>query len=558
MTEKLMHIDGRVVIASIATVVSSLVGVAIPLVLKKAIDQQSGFGNGVGFQLITLFVGQAFLITLGEYIMAQSGERQVLNIRQRLTGHLLYTPKDFLDHQQSGDLSSHVMNDTNSIRTFLTANVANFVAGIVTIIGSLIALFMLDWRLSLVLIACLPVVIVVVVPLSNLSEKYAEHLQNDTGTTTGFLTETFRETGLIKASTAEQTMTAKAGRRFTDLYRVALKADLLEAIASPLVLLCLFGAVAVIFTYGGQRVTAGTLTVGTLMSFLIYLFQLLNPLGGLSNFFAELAKMKGATARIQQLLHTPQEDLTTSHSPVPGDLVLANVTFGYGDATVLDDVTVTVPQNKKVAIVGPSGGGKSTLVSLIERFYPLTQGSLTLGGAAAQTMDLREWRQNFALVDQRNDIVAGTIRDNLLFGLQGQYTPADITRALADAGLAKNIAEFPDGLETAVGEDGTLLSGGQKQRLQIARAYLKSPRFIIFDEATANLDADAEHQVTTSLNKLLHQRTAIIIAHRLSTIVDADIIYFLEDHHITGQGTHAELMASHDSYRRFVQEQMIQ
>jgi len=556
--KRLVHIDGSNVLASAIIIASSLIGILIPLVLKQAIDQQSGFANGTGIALLGLFLFQAVLVTAGDYLMARSGEHQVNAIRQRLMNHLLYTPKTFLDRQKSGDLASHIMNDTNIIRTFFTTNVASFLAGVVTIIGSLIALFLLDWRLSLVLIFCFPLILLVTIPISSLSERFSKQLQEDTGETTGLVSELFRKISLIKASAAESTTAEVTNRKFAALYKVALKTDLIEAVASPLVLLFLFGSVAVVFAYGGQRVAAGTLTVGTLMSFLIYLFQLLNPIGGLSSFFASLAKMKGATKQIQALLATTQEILDVGSTPPTGDLLLSNVTFGYGNTIVLDNITMEFKEHKKTAIVGPSGGGKTTIVGLIERFYQPQSGNIKLGNQLVSDISLRRWRENIAVVDQNNDVMSGTIRENLLFGVKQDYSQNQIYQVLNDVGLFKDVTEMPQGLETYVGEDGGLLSGGQRQRLQIARAYLRDPNFIIFDEATANLDADTEFQVTSSLNKLLTNKTAILIAHRLSTITDADEIYFLENHHITGRGTHQELMASHEAYRRFVEEQIIQ
>lgn len=556
---KVLRIDLLVITAAAVTVFSSLVGVSIPLLLRRLIDgpkPQLFFNASI---LLAAFLFQTGFVVLGDYLMAKSGERQVETLRERLTNTLIHANMSFLDHQQSGDLTSHVINDANSIRTFFSGTLAQFIAGVVTIIGSLIALVLLDVRLSLVLVACLPVVLLVVVPVSNLAEKYAERLQKQTGRTNAFLTATFRQSELIKASTAEEEASSSASGLFQGLYNSALKADWLQAVSSPLVLLALFGAVAVIFAYGGQRVAAGSLSIGTLMSFLIYVFQLLNPIGGLSSFFTDLAKMNGATKRLRELALAKPE-VESGHLPTQkGELKLTDVCFDYGDGNpVLEHIDITIPADQKTALVGPSGGGKSTIVSLLERFYPVTKGQVSLAGVPAEEYGLEAWRQNIALVSQTNDIQNGTIRDNLLFGLSKTFSESQIESALERAGLLREINNFPQGLETLVGEDGNLLSGGQRQRLQIARAYLKAPNFIIFDEATANLDADAEYQVTKSLDALLSDRGALIIAHRLSTITDADKIYFLENHRITGFGTHSELMKTHESYRRFVNEQIIE
>lgn len=269
--------------------------------------------------------------------------------------------------------------------------------------------------------------------------------------------------------------------------------------------------------------------------------------------------MNGATAKLQTFLATPVENDSGATTIPSGELALNTVSFAYtADTPVLSNVSLKVGSQQKVAIVGPSGGGKSTVIDLIERFYEPTAGSVTIAGQDAGQFDLVAWRDNIGLVSQNSAVVAGTVRDNLLFGTTKEYSPDQIDTALAAAGLAQDIAGLPQGLDTPVGEDGNLLSGGQKQHLQIARVYLKQPAFVIFDEATANLDADAESRVTESLKTVLENSAALVVAHRLSTIVDADVIYFLEDHQITGVGTHKELMQTHPTYQRFVEEQMIE
>mgnify|MGYP004468017927 CR=1 FL=1 len=557
--QKLVRYDACITGAAIITAFSSILGVFIPLAMRRGIDSKGGFSITVGAALIGLFLGQALLVTLGSYLMARSGERQVEALRGRVTNHLLHVPMDFFDHEQSAELAAHIINDTDSIRIFFTNSLPAFVASIVTIVGSIAALFALDWRLSLTLLIALPLVIFIVIPLANATGGVAKKLQTTIGETTGSLGESFRQAELIKANTAEKETGHVAAGKFRELYRIALRSDLLDAITSPLVLMFLFGAVALVFTYGGQRVAAGTLTVGTLMSFLIYMFQLLNPLGGLSEFFAAKGRMNGATAKLQTFLATPVENDSGATTIPSGELALNTVSFAYtADTPVLSNVSLKAGPQQKIAIVGPSGGGKSTVIDLIERFYEPTAGSVTIAGQDAGQFDLVAWRDNIGLVSQNSAVVAGTVRDNLLFGTTKEYSSDQIGTALAAAGLTQDIAGLPQGLDTPVGEDGNLLSGGQKQRLQIARVYLKQPAFVIFDEATANLDADAESRVTEILKTVLENSAALVVAHRLSTIVDADVIYFLEDHQITGVGTHKELMQTHPTYQRFVEEQMIE
>lgn len=314
--------------------------------------------------------------------------------------------------------------------------------------------------------------------------------------------------------------------------------------------------VVIIFAYGGVRVAEGSLTVGTLISFLIYLFQLLNPVSNIASFFSGKAKAEGALNYLKELTAVTPEN-PTGDKASSGELALSHLSFSYDQEIILDDISMTFPQGKKIALVGPSGAGKSTIVHLLERFYPLSTGTLTLNKKDSRLIALKDWREKFALVSQDNQLLAGTIAENLQLGLPVPASDDQLFAALKVAYLEKEVKALPDGLQTIIGENGVKLSGGQKQRLQLARAYLRKPEFLILDEATANLDSDSEQYIQKSLASVMVGKTTIAIAHRLATIIDADIIYFLENHHVTGQGTHQELLSTHPSYARFVKEQFL-
>lgn len=363
---------------------------------------------------------------------------------------------------------------------------------------------------------------------------------------------------MIKTSQEEEKVQNQLLRNIKNTQHISVKGDLIASFESPFALLFIFATVALIFTYGGQRVATGSLTVGTLVSFLIYLFQLLNPVSSLSNFLTAYARMKGAVSSLEELLLVEQENLGDGGQASGDNLVFDNVSFSYdGHHPVLSDINLTIFKGQKVAFVGPSGSGKTTLARLVERFYEPNQGKILLDNQSISVFQLKDWRRRIAWVSQNDAVLSGTIRENLCFGIFSDVSDEQLFFALDQVLLGDDIRKMPHGLDTEVGENGRLLSGGQRQRLQIARAYLRNPDFLIFDEATANLDADSEYAVTQSLNGLLKKKTSIIIAHRLSTIVDADCIYFLENHQITGSGTHQELLATHKTYARFVQEQMI-
>lgn len=559
MKKKFISLDTTILLGGILLVLSSGLSLLIPLALKGLIDHKGNtFNTGSLLQVVVLFIGQALLVSLGNYLFALSGEKQVANLRKKVSQHLIYAPKSFFDTRKSGELASRIVNDTATIREFVVSSLPFFLASIITLIGTAVVLFYLDWKLSLVLLLALPLMAIFIIPLSSIGQKYAKILQDETSQLTGELTEQFQEIELIKTQGAEGQTSQLLGRQIEIMRKVSIKSDLVAAFNSPFALLFIFGTVAIIFTYGGQRVAAGTLTVGTLVSFLIYLFQLLNPVGGLSDFFTAKAKVAGATAELVQLLDITPEQLDEGLLPGSGDLVFENVSFSYQpEKAVLEGIDLVFPQQKKIALVGPSGSGKSTIFHLIERFYPVSSGRILFGETDISGFSLASWRQKLALVSQNAAVFSGSIRDNLCYGLDREVSDTELYTALDKAALLKDIEQMPDGLETAVGERGKLLSGGQKQRLQIARAYLRQADFILFDEATANLDADAEYAVTQSLNAISEDKTVIIIAHRLSTVVDADIIYVIDQHRVTGVGNHAELLETHETYARFVSEQML-
>lgn len=553
------YINRDVLLGALMIILSSLLGLYLPLVLRQVIDGQEGLNIGQLARIVSIFFSQAILISAGHYLMARSGENLVADKRKRVSRHLIYSPVAFFNYQKSGDLSSRIVNDTTSIGKFYTSHLPSLIASLVTIVGTVAILFILDWRLSLTFLVSLPLLGVIVVPISSANHKVSQILQEDISRLTGNLTENFNKIELIKANGAEKHRLTILEDSISKIRKSALKADLMAAIASPFVLLVMFGSIALIFTYGGQRVALGSLTIGTLISFLVYLFQIINPVGVVGSIANEFAKMKGATKQVDELFKHRQEKFAIGDNNLMiGQVTFEQVSFAYqAEQAVLSNINFILPKGQKIAFVGPSGSGKTTLINLLERFYPVTAGRICLDGRNIEEFDLSAWRSQLALVSQTNGVLSGTIRENLLFGLTEQPSEEVIEQALREAYLWEDIQKFEQGLETYVGEGGKLLSGGQRQRLQIARAYLKNAPIIIFDEATANLDADAEFAVGQTIKTLLADKTVLMIAHRLSTVVDADKIYFLENGQITGSGRHQELLDCHKTYARFVAEQMI-
>jgi ATP-binding cassette, subfamily B, bacterial AbcA/BmrA len=316
-----------------------------------------------------------------------------------------------------------------------------------------------------------------------------------------------------------------------------------------------------IIGYGGMRVADGTMSTGSLVAFLLYLFQIIFPITSFAMFFTQLQKAKGATERIIDILELPLEEgqdgieIDITHKPIH----VQNVSFAYSEEEpVLEYVSFEAQPGEMVAFAGPSGGGKTTMFGLLERFYEPTSGKILVGDTPITDLSVESWRSQIGYVSQESAMMAGTIRDNLCYGLpDGEKIADERLWEVAEMAYADEfIKSFSEGLDTEVGERGVKLSGGQRQRIAIARAFLRDPKILMMDEATASLDSQSEAIVQQALSRLMEGRTTFVIAHRLSTIVDADKIIFIEKGQVTGIGTHHELAQSHALYREFAEQQL--
>ncbi|HEW0347569.1 TPA: ABC transporter ATP-binding protein [Streptococcus pneumoniae] len=560
MKLKLLRVDTKVIMGSFLLVLSSLLALLLPLILKGLIDGSSieNIGSKV-FQSFLIFIGQALFSSIGYYLFSQSGEKKIAKIRKKVIEGLIYAEKSFFDKSQSGELTSAIVNDTSVIREFLITTFPNIILSLVMVLGSIVVLFSLDWNLSLLLFITLPCMMFIILPLSNISEKYSRRLQEEIGFLTGQLTEKIQEHELIKTNQAEKSVQDVLDNCIERVQNNSLKSDRVTSFETPFALLFIFATIAVMLTYGGYRVSAGYISVGTLVSFLIYLFQLLNPISNIANFVTVYSRSKGSSVALENLLAVPKEKFEGGKSVSGQGLNFNHVYFGYDEnRPVLKDITCSIFKGQKIAFVGPSGSGKSTIVRLLEQFYKPLSGDILMEQSSIYDFNLKEWRSKIAWVSQNNAVLSGSIRDNLCLGLNRLVTDDELMKVLDLVPLGDEIRSMKEGLDTEVGERGRFLSGGQSQRLQIARTYLKDAEILIFDESTANLDADSEYAIISILYSALKEKTVVIIAHRLSTVKDVDCIFFLEERKITGSGTHKELLENHERYARFVQEQMIE
>ncbi|MCY9657850.1 ABC transporter ATP-binding protein [Paenibacillus chondroitinus] len=543
------------------SIISTLAGLVIPLFTKNVVDSFS-LDNLNWMQISGMaiaFVGSAIASGVSVYLLNHAGQSVVAGIRERLWKKLLVLPVRYYDNNQTGDTISRMTNDTAVIKGLIAEHMSGFVTGIISIIGSIAVLLYMDWKMTLIMFSVFPIAFLILFPLGRQMFKISKGMQAETASFTSVLNRVLSEIRLVKAANAEPVEYQEGSSGIQRLFKFGLREGKIQALMAPLVTFVMLMLFVVLFGYGGMRVASGAITAGQLVAFMLYLFQIVMPITQITQFFNQAQKAMGATDTILKVLDHEEEN---PHAGVPvanasQPIHFDQVTYGYKEGeSVLKNVSFTMEAGKVTAIVGPSGSGKTTTFSLLERFYTPQKGSVTLGSDPIDQFSLISWRSQIGYVSQESPLIAGTIRDNICYGLQREVTLEELKRASQMAYADTFIEELPQQYETEVGERGIKLSGGQRQRIAIARALLRDPKILMLDEATSSLDSKSEVVVQQALQNLMQGRTTLVIAHRLSTVVDADQIIFLDKGVVTGSGTHQELLESHDMYREFATQQL--
>ncbi|MBU8611236.1 MULTISPECIES: multidrug resistance ABC transporter ATP-binding protein/permease BmrA [Bacillus] len=552
---------GKLAFALALSVVTTLVSLLIPLLTKQLVD---GFsmsnlsGTQIGLIALVFFV-QAGLSAYATYALNYNGQKIISGLRELLWKKLIKLPVSYFDTNASGETVSRVTNDTMVVKELITTHISGFITGIISVIGSLTILFIMNWKLTLLVLVVVPLAALILMPIGRKMFSISRETQDETARFTGLLNQILPEIRLVKASNAEDVEYGRGKMGISSLFKLGVREAKVQSLVGPLISLVLMAALVAVIGYGGMQVSSGELTAGALVAFILYLFQIIMPMGQITTFFTQLQKSIGATERMIEILAEEEEDTVTgkqienAHLPIQLD----RVSFGYKpDQLILKEISAVIEAGKVTAIVGPSGGGKTTLFKLLERFYTPTAGTIRLGDEPVDTYSLESWREHIGYVSQESPLMSGTIRENICYGLERDVTDAEIEKAAEMAYALNFIKELPNQFDTEVGERGIMLSGGQRQRIAIARALLRNPSILMLDEATSSLDSQSEKSVQQALEVLMEGRTTIVIAHRLSTVVDADQLLFVEKGEITGRGTHHELMASHGLYRDFAEQQL--
>ncbi|MHD0449297.1 ABC transporter ATP-binding protein [Staphylococcus cohnii] len=557
--KKLSWPVGLITIAVLISSLGSITGLVVPFFTGKLVDKFS-FEN-INWMFITAFISifiiNALLSGIGLYLLSKIGEKIIYAIRSVLWKHIIHLKMPFFDKNESGQLMSRLTDDTKVINEFISQKLPNLLPSVLTIIGSLIMLFVMDWQMTLLTFITIPIFVLIMIPLGKIMQNISKKTQTEIANFSGLLGRVLTEMRLVKVSRTEKTELNNAHKNLQEIYFLGLKQAKITAIIQPISGVIMLLTIAVILGFGAIRISTGAITAGTLIAMIFYVIQLTQPIINLSTLVTDYKKAVGASSRIYEIMEEPTEvfELEQAKPIIDGNLSFENVHFKYGNKPILTNVNFDIPSGSITAFVGPSGSGKSTIFNIIERMYDIEQGDITYGSQSIYNIDLGDWREKIGYVMQSNSMMNGTIRDNILYGINREVSNEELIYYAKLANCHEFIIAFEDGYDTIVGERGLKLSGGQRQRIDIARSFVKNPDILLLDEATANLDSESERKIQDALEELMENRTTIVIAHRLSTIKKAEQIIFIDNGSVTGVGTHQDLIASHEKYQQFVHTQ---
>ncbi|MGO3723176.1 MAG: ABC transporter ATP-binding protein [Staphylococcus equorum] len=557
--KKLSWPVGLIVIAVTISSLDSITGLAVPFFTGKLVDEFSFEDINWMFiaAFIAIFIINALLSGLGLYLLSKIGEKIIYAIRSVLWRHIIHLKMPFFDQNESGQLMSRLTDDTKVINEFISRKLPNLLPSLLTIIGSLIMLFIMDWKMTLLTFITIPLFILIMIPLGKIMQNISKKTQSEIANFSGLLGRVLTEMRLVKISSTEKLELDNAHKNLKEIYFLGLKQAKITAIIQPITGMIMLLTIAIILGFGAIRISTGAITAGTLIAMIFYVIQLSAPLVNLSTLVTDYKRAVGASSRIYEIMEEPTEPLESNQGSeiIDGSLTFTNVDFKYGVKPILSNVSFDIPSSKVTAFVGPSGSGKSTIFNIIERMYEIEEGHITYGGKSIYDISLGDWREKIGYVMQSNALMNGTIKDNILYGINREVTEDELIHYAQLANCHEFIEQFDDGYDTIVGERGLKLSGGQRQRIDIARSFVKNPDILLLDEATANLDSESERKIQDALEELMENRTTVVIAHRLSTIKKAEQIIFIDGGEVTGKGSHQELMENHEKYQQFVRTQ---
>lgn len=542
----------RLLFAMVCTIMAAAGNLYIPWIIKDMIDEVLADKNGtmlnwIAASIIAIFIVRGLFWYGQNYLMSYVGQSVIIDIRAAVFKKLQRLSVSFYDKNKTGTIMSYVTNDVNALQSAMVENTIEMITEGFILIGSVVAMIYLDWRLTLFTVCTFPVVLWFMEFFGEKIRKTGGRIQECTADITSVLQESVASARVIKSFVREDYEVDRFDVENKANFRANMKNAQLMATLTPVVELVAAIGVTMIIWYGGNNVINGTITAGSLVAFLTYAVNISNPIKRLTRVIGNIQKALAAAQRVFMIIDMPEEIAESRDAKqlpeVIGKVEFQNVSFAYNDkGNVITDLSFSVKPGEVIAIVGPSGAGKSTIANLLPRFYDVNKGDIKIDGHSVREVTLDSLREQVGIVPQETMLFNGSVYNNILYG-RLDATKEEIEAAAKAANAHDFIMQLTDGYETKLGDRGVNLSGGQRQRIAIARAILKNPRILILDEATSALDTESERVVQEALDRLMVGRTSFVIAHRLSTVKNADKILVLEKGNLVESGTHDELLA---------------
>lgn len=542
----------RLLFAMVCTIMAAAGNLYIPWIIKDMIDEVLSDKNGtmlnwIAASIIAIFIVRGLFWYGQNYLMSYVGQSVIIDIRAAVFKKLQRLSVSFYDKNKTGTIMSYVTNDVNALQSAMVENTIEMITEGFILIGSVVAMIYLDWRLTLFTVCTFPVVLWFMEFFGKKIRKTGGRIQECTADITSVLQESVASARVIKSFVREDYEVDRFDVENKANFRANMKNAQLMATLTPVVELVAAIGVTMIIWYGGNNVINGTITAGSLVAFLTYAVNISNPIKRLTRVIGNIQKALAAAQRVFMIIDMPEEIAESRDAKqlpeVSGKVEFQNVSFAYNDkGNVITDLSFSVKPGEVIAIVGPSGAGKSTIANLLPRFYDVNKGDIKIDGHSVREVTLDSLREQVGIVPQETMLFNGSVYNNILYG-RLDATKEEIEAAAKAANAHDFIMQLTDGYETKLGDRGVNLSGGQRQRIAIARAILKNPRILILDEATSALDTESERVVQEALDRLMVGRTSFVIAHRLSTVKNADKILVLEKGNLVESGTHDELLA---------------
>ena len=537
-------------------VLSTLTTLSFPALIGQVTSVIQGKSPFTLGQVILIFgailVLQAIFSFFRIYFFAQVSERSMADVRRSVYSKIITLSIPFFEKRRVGELTSRISADVAQLQDVLSITLAELFRQVATLVGGTLFILYVSWKLTLFMLATFPVIIVAAIIFGRYIRRLSKEAQDQLAAASVIVEETLQSINVVKAFTNERLEIGRYGAALQLMVNTALRTARFRGVFVSFIIFAMFGGIMGIVWYGGSLVQRGEIPFADLLTFIFYTAFIGGSVAGMGDMYAQVQRTIGSSERILEILDEPSEVDANQEMPlfvpVHGHVHFDDVQFSYPsrpDLPVLKGISLDVAAGRKIALVGQSGAGKSTIVQLLMRYYPLSGGSITVDGRDLSTFNVTELRKNIAVVPQEVMLFGGTIAENILYGKSGA-TDAEVREAARKANALDFIESFPDGLQTIVGERGVKLSGGQRQRIAIARAILKDPAILILDEATSSLDAASERLVQEALDELMKHRTTFIIAHRLATIRKVDTIYVIREGQIAEQGTHDQLAMQED------------